>query len=58
MSHGVPCARPHKYGVYADVAHFKNWIIETILNEFTKDEINVDVERKMRDFKKKLEKME
>ena len=58
VSHGFGCARPHKYGVYANVAHFKDWIIETILNEFTKDEINVDVKRKMRDFKKKVDKMD
>ena len=58
VSHGAGCARPHLYGVYANVAHFKDWIIETILNEFTKDEINVDLKRKMRDFKKNLGKME
>ena len=58
VSHGTGCARKHKYGVYANVAHFKDWVIETILNEFTKDEINVDVKRKMRGFKKNLDKME
>ena len=52
VSHGVGCARPHKYGVYANVTHFKDWIIETILNEFTKPEIDVKFKRKMEDFKK------
>lgn len=58
MSHGTGCARPHKYGVYANVTHFKDWIIETILNEFTKKEIDVDFKRKMGDFKKNVDKME
>lgn len=35
VSHGFECARPNKYGIYADVAHFKDWIIETILNKFS-----------------------
>ena len=52
VSHGVGCARPHKYGVYANVTYFKDWIIETILNEFTKPEIDVKFKRKMKDFKK------
>ena len=53
VSHGVGCARPHKYGVYANVTHFKDWIIETILNEFTKPEIDVKFKRKMEDLNKK-----
>ena len=32
VSHGRGFARPRKYGVYSNVAHFKDWIIETILN--------------------------
>ena len=58
VSHGAGCARPHKYGVYSNVAHFKDWIIETILNEFTKAEHDVKFKRKMKDFKKKLDKIE
>ena len=58
VSHGDGCARPHLYEVYSNVAHFKDWIIETILNEFTKAEIDVKFTRKMKDFKKKLDKME
>ena len=58
VSHGDGCARPHKYRVYSNVAQYKDWIIETILNEFTKAEIDVKFTRKMKDFKKKLDKME
>ena len=58
MSHGDGCARPHKYRVYSNVAQYKDWIIETILNEFTKAEIDVKFKRKMKDFKKKLDKMD
>ena len=58
MSHGSEYAKPQKHRVYADVAYFKDWIIETILNEFTKDKVNVDVKRKTRDFKKNLDEME
>ena len=35
VSHGFECARPNKYGIYADVAYFKDWIIETILTKFS-----------------------
>ena len=52
MSHGTGCALPHKYGVYANVTRFKDWIITTILNEFTEKEIDVDFKRKMKDFEK------
>ena len=58
VSHGDRCARPHLYGVYSNVAYFKDWIIETILNEFTKAEIEVEFTRKMKGFKHKLDKME
>ena len=51
VSHGDGCARPHKYGVYSNVAYFKDWIIETILNEFTKAEIEVEFKHKVKDFK-------
>ena len=58
VSHGRGFARPRKYGVYSNVAHFKDWIIATILNQFTKTEHDVKFKRKMKDFKKKLDKME
>ena len=58
VSYGVGCARPHKYGVHSRVAYFKDWIIETIHNEFTKAEIDVSFNSKMKDFKTKLDKME
>ena len=29
------CARPNRYGIYADVAYFKDWITETILTKFS-----------------------
>ena len=35
VSTGSGCAMPNSYGIYADVAYFKNWIIETILNKFS-----------------------
>ena len=57
MSHGTGCALPHKYGVYANVAHFKDWMIEIILNEFTKKEVDVNFKRKIKDFEKNLDKM-
>ena len=57
VSHGEGCARPHKYGVYSKVTHFKNWIIETILNEFTEKEDNEDLAQKMKNFEKNLNKM-
>ena len=56
MSHGDGCARPHKYGVYSNVTHFKDWIIETILNEFTKKEDDEDLARKIKNFEKNLNK--
>ena len=58
VSHGRGFARPRKYGVYSNVTHFKDWIIETKLNQFTKAEHDVKFKRKMKDFKKKLDKME
>ena len=58
MSHGDGCARPHKYGVYSNVTHFKDWIIETILNEFTEKEDDEDLARKIKNFEKKLEQKE
>ena len=58
VSHDDGCARPHKYGVYSNVAHFKDWIIETILNEFTKAEVDVKFKLKMKDFKNKSDKMD
>ena len=56
VSHGDGCARPHKYGVYSNVTHFKDWIIETILNEFTKKEDDEDLARKIKNFEKNLNK--
>lgn len=58
VSHGDGCARPHKYGVYSNVTHFKDWIIETILNEFTEKEDDEDLARKIKNFEKKLEQKE
>ena len=57
MSYSTGCALPHKYGVYANAAHFKDWMIEIILNEFTKKEVDVDFKRKIKDFEKNLNKM-
>ena len=39
------------------MTHFKNWIIETILNEFTEKEDNEDLAQKMKNFEKNLNKM-
>ena len=39
------------------MTHFKNWIIETILNEFTEKEDNEDLGQKMKNFEKNLNKM-
>ena len=36
VSHGIGCARANEYGIYSNVEHFKDWIIETMLNKFTK----------------------
>ena len=58
VSHGIGCARAHEYGIYSNVEHFKDWIIETILNKFTKKGTDVDFKLKMVDFKKSLDKME
>ena len=54
VSHGRGFVRPRKYGVYSNVAHFKDWIIETILNYRARRKFK----RKMKDFKKKLDKIE
>ena len=58
VSHGIGCARPHEYGIYSNVEHFKDWIIETILNKFTKKGIDVDFKLKIKEFKKNFHKME
>ena len=55
--YGEGCSRPHKKGVYSNMTHFKNWIIETILNEFTEKEDNEDLVQKMKNFEKNLNKM-
>ena len=57
MSRGTGCALPHKYGVYANDAHFKDWIIETKLNKFTKKEADVVFKRKIKDFMNNLDKI-
>ena len=46
MSHGTGFALPHKYRVYANVAHFKDSIIQTKLNEFTKKKLNLILNEK------------
>jgi len=33
VSSGFGCARPHSYGVYANVTYFKEWIVKTILTK-------------------------
>ena len=58
MSHGIGCARANEYGIYSNVEHFKDWIIETILNKFTKKGTDVDFKLKMKEFKKNFQKME
>ena len=55
--YGEGCSRPHKKGFYSNMTHFKTWIIETILNEFTEKEDNEDLAQKMKNFEKNLNKM-